>query len=404
MGRPKVSLGLIPNRRQRAGTFGKRKEGLKKKAGELSVLCGVDVALVVAAAGDGSGAADVWESREGVLARYRALGAEARVRHTHRAYLAAELSKWEAKLARVRQGGPDALARWDRALDGIATAEEARRLLDAIDAAMRAAKDRRRALGLPPADDAEDGVVLDGVEPLNFAAAGDLHAPGGDANNDQQAMWDGNGFHFQQGGAAEMQHTGYGFQQYTSGSGAGVEGYQQQMAPDMYSSGDHNNGHLAHAYQQYQPRDPMQHGYGFQCAHDSCFDANASYAQLSLPMWSADEPRHDMLPLEYPSADAGLNYADTPAAQGVGRSSFAMGAASGIFLSKGHGALRLLLCDALIIAIAAALLRTPAMWPARRQMRPPWIQIQRHGEWGIGNLELRELYRAIAGIPKDHKG
>ena len=73
-------------------------------------------------------------------------------------------------------------------------------------------------------------------------------------------------------------------------------------------------------------------------------------------------------------------------------------------LSKGHGALRLLLCDDLIIAVATALLRTPAMWPARRQMRPPWIQIQRHGEWGIGNLELRELYRAIARILKDHKG
>jgi len=103
----------------------------------------------------------VWESREGVLARYRALGAEARARHTHRAYLGAELGKAEAKLARVRQGGPDALARWDRALDGVATAEEARRLLDAIDAAMRAAKDRRRALGLPPPADhaVEDGVV-----------------------------------------------------------------------------------------------------------------------------------------------------------------------------------------------------------------------------------------------------
>ena len=75
------------------------------------MLCGADVALVVAP-GDGGAAADVWESREGVLARYRALGAEARARHTHRAYLDAELGKAEAKLARVRQGGPDALACW----------------------------------------------------------------------------------------------------------------------------------------------------------------------------------------------------------------------------------------------------------------------------------------------------
>jgi hypothetical protein len=67
-----------------ADPFGKRKEELKQKAEELSVLCGVDVALVAAAAaaGDGSAAADVWESREGVLARYRALGAEARAAHS----------------------------------------------------------------------------------------------------------------------------------------------------------------------------------------------------------------------------------------------------------------------------------------------------------------------------------
>ncbi|RLN39460.1 hypothetical protein C2845_PM01G29450 [Panicum miliaceum] len=205
-------------------------------------------------------------------------------------------------------------------------------------APIRAAEGRRRALGLPPVDDAEDGVA-----PLNFAAAaaacdhcGLLHdAAGGsgDANNGQQAMWGSNGFHFQQGGAADMQRTGYGFQQYTSGSGAGVEGYHLQMAPDMYSSGDHNNGPLADAYQQYQPRDPMQqHGYGFQCANASYFGVPSGYAQPSLSMWSADEPRHAKLPLEYPTADAGHNYADTPAAQGVGGSSFAMGAASGNFV------------------------------------------------------------------------
>ena len=47
------------------------------------MLCGADVALVVAP-GDGGAAADVWESREGVLARYRALGSEARAALTGR--------------------------------------------------------------------------------------------------------------------------------------------------------------------------------------------------------------------------------------------------------------------------------------------------------------------------------
>ena len=151
-----------------------------------------------------------------------------RARHTHRAYLQAGLGKWEAKLARVRQGGPDALARWDKALDGVATEEDARWLLDA---AIRAAEDRLWPLGLPPVDDDEDGVVLDGVAPLNFAAAagdhyGLLHdavGGSGDANNGQQAMRCTNGFHFPQGGAADAQLTGYGFQTYTSGGGAGVE-------------------------------------------------------------------------------------------------------------------------------------------------------------------------------------
>ncbi|CAL4956939.1 unnamed protein product [Urochloa decumbens] len=336
MGRRKVSMGLIPNRRVRVGTFGKRKEGLKKKAEELSVLCGVDVALVVAAGDDdaAAGAApDVWESKEGVLARYRALGADARARHTHRAYLEAELGKGEAKLARVRQGGPDGLARWDRALDGVATAEDARSLLDAIDAAMRATEERRRKLGMPDDDGGEDGggagVVLEGVAPLNFAAGagaaagavGDdylLQVPTG-GDNGGQAMWGcRNGFQFPQGGAANVQQAGYGFHQQcinTGGGGAGMDGYHHlQMAPGMYGNTD--------TYQ--------QHGYGFQYFGGG---APSGYQQMQQQqpnlsmMWGADdEQRRAMVPLEYPSADAGLNYAaDTPAGHGGG-GSLAMGA------------------------------------------------------------------------------
>ncbi|OEL26278.1 hypothetical protein BAE44_0012702 [Dichanthelium oligosanthes] len=343
MGRRKVSMGLIPNRRVRVNTFGKRKEGLKKKAGELSVLCGVDVALVVAAAdgGDGgAGAADVWESKEGVLARYRALDPEVRARHTHRAYLQGELGKGEAKLARVRQGGPHGLDRWDKALDGVATAEEAQQLIDAVDAVIRATDDRKKTLGLPIDDeDGGAGVVLEGIAPLSFAGVDDylLHAPGGDTND--QAMWGGyGGFQFQQGSAASMQQAGYGFQPCaSSGGGAGMESYHLQMAPDMYGNSDNNNGHLAlaDAYQQYQPRDAgtMPHGYGFPCAHASYFGLPSGYQmqqqvlpQPDLSMWCADEPRHDMLPLEYPSTDTGLSYADTPAAhggQGIGGRPFA---------------------------------------------------------------------------------
>ena len=49
----------------------------------------------------------------------------------------------------------------EEALDGVTTEEVARRLLDALDAAMLAAEDKRRALSLPPPADhaAEDGVI-----------------------------------------------------------------------------------------------------------------------------------------------------------------------------------------------------------------------------------------------------
>ncbi|KAG2605803.1 hypothetical protein PVAP13_4NG146405 [Panicum virgatum] len=311
-----------------ADPFGKRKEELKQKAEELSVLCGVDVALVAAAAaaGDGRAAADVWESREGVLARYRALGAEARAAHSPR-----------VPRRRARQGGgqarPGAPGRARRARP---LGQGAGRHRHGGGGAAAARRPRRRDTGR--GGQAEGAGPAAGrprrrgrVALLSFAAA----AGGGDAGNGPQAMWGSNGFHFQLGAADDTQHngTGYVFQQYTSGNGAGVEGYHLQMAPDMYSSADHSTGHLADACQQYQLRDPTQNGYDFQCAHASYFSVPSGYAQPSLPMWSVDdEPRHAMLPLEYPSGDAGLNYADTPAAQGGSGGSFAIGTASGNFV------------------------------------------------------------------------
>ncbi|XP_071680376.1 uncharacterized protein [Lolium perenne] len=126
---------------------------LQKKASELSTLCGVPVALVCApapAAGAAAGAPLVWESEEGVLERYRAAAVppDARARHTHRSYLEAELGKERAKLARAR---PGALPDWDQALNDMAP-DEAREVLEAIDTALQAARDRMAALGLP-ADD-----------------------------------------------------------------------------------------------------------------------------------------------------------------------------------------------------------------------------------------------------------
>ncbi|KAJ1283671.1 hypothetical protein BS78_03G146500 [Paspalum vaginatum] len=340
MGRRKVSMGLIPGRAARISRFAKRKAGLKKKAEELSILCGVDVALVVAAPdGDGDGspsaaAADVWESRAGVLARYRALSPEVRARHTHRAYLDAELGKEEAKLARLRQAGPAGLDRWDKALDaGVATADEARKLLGALDAAIRAADDRRAALGMPPMDGDDGGcgagVALEGVAPLGLDL---LHAPGDRATAMRGAT---NGLDTQMqmhpGGGG-----GYGFQQCSCGNCcAGMDASRLQMAPDMYG------GASSSSSSSHQPRDAaagttMQHGYGFQGARASYFGApSAGYGQMPpqpnpLAMWSTtDQPRHAIVPVDYyPSAEPGLNYMAAPeayGAQGGGGMSFTAG-------------------------------------------------------------------------------
>ncbi|KAJ0628955.1 putative transcription factor MADS-type1 family [Helianthus annuus] len=47
MGRGKVTLKRIENKINRQVTFSKRRSGLLKKAHEISVLCDVDVALIV---------------------------------------------------------------------------------------------------------------------------------------------------------------------------------------------------------------------------------------------------------------------------------------------------------------------------------------------------------------------
>ncbi|CAM0944755.1 unnamed protein product [Alopecurus aequalis] len=147
MPRGKIDMKLIENARDRATRYAKRTEGLQKMASQLATLCAVPVALVCAPAAGDRGRLVAWESEEGVLDRYRAaaLPPETRARHTHRSYLETELGKERAKLARAR---PGALPDWDPALNDM-TQDEAREVLQTIDAALRAAGDRMAALGLP---------------------------------------------------------------------------------------------------------------------------------------------------------------------------------------------------------------------------------------------------------------
>ncbi|CAO2168974.1 unnamed protein product [Urochloa humidicola] len=339
--------------------FAKRKKCLRTMAWELSVLCGVDVALVISTAdGDAGGKEDAWESREGVMARYRALPPETRARHTHLAYLEEKLGKEVAKLARVRRGGPVVLRDAALDLDGVAsTAEDARRLLDA---SIRAVDVRRAALGMPAHGGGDGGVLVhEGVAPVSSAPGvvvdgGDYHhhlpQHGGDADG-HDAFWDndGGGFQFQPftcGAAGDVQPGGYGFQfqeqcaTTTTGGGTGMDGYyyDRQLPPAMYGYSSSSHA-VADAYPYYQvPRHAPQ--------------PNPNPAL----MWrsaAADAPRHGMVPDEYTSAGTGLisyyNYmVDTPAApnaslqnNGGGGMSFATGATSGDFVYDSPPALSL---------------------------------------------------------------
>ncbi|KAL5227605.1 hypothetical protein ABZP36_015870 [Zizania latifolia] len=272
--RRKILISLIADRRVRATTFTKRKEGLRKKAWELATLCGVPVALVCAVSVGSAMATELWESEEGVLDRYCALPPEARSQHTHRRYLEGELGKERAKIAKIRQDG--ALEPWDNALNDI-TLREAQALLESIDAALRATSARRKALGLP---DGEDGRLV-------------LHVPL-DASN-------------------AVVPFGNGFQYIGSSSGGGSN--QLQMIPAGDGGNRDHCGLLSWEDDTFQPRnaDAVQPGYGFQCTGGGYLHMDGGYQVQALcgasvhdgmpghSMWCADESCNGaVMPASYP--------------------------------------------------------------------------------------------------------
>ncbi|XP_037457525.1 uncharacterized protein LOC119328650 [Triticum dicoccoides] len=251
MARP---MRLMENARERAKAHANRANALKKQAEKLATLCAVPVALVCT----GAGAPPlVWESEEGVLERYRrAVPPEARAGHTHRDYLEAELGKRRAKLARARHGCPAALPDWDEALNDM-TLDDARALLRAIDAALRATGDRMEALGVP----ADHG---HGHGPLGEQVAPDSS----DVAVMPQHFWHDGGVSWTVGDPVDM---------------ADAEGLQQlQMVP--YHGG--NNDGLLEQF----PRDhgfQMQPGCnGFQCAGGN-FSGDGDDGMLALGLANA---------------------------------------------------------------------------------------------------------------------
>ncbi|KAK3164323.1 hypothetical protein QOZ80_1AG0016030 [Eleusine coracana subsp. coracana] len=351
--------------RARAAAFGKRKVGLKKMASELSILCGVRVALVCAGGG-ASAQPEVWESEAGVLDAYRALPAATRAAHTHRAYAEVEAGKAAAKLARVRQEGPPALARWNKALDG-ADAEEACRVVERIDAAMEAVEARARALGVPVVPVGEECGLVEGVAPLSHAAP--LEGGGSsfvDAQGYPLGVVQGDGdFGDANGGVFDQVMWAHGMQQpgsyqYVTG-GAETDGYQLQMAAGMNG---HNDTRLMgwDAFQQPQP------GYASHCYGGVGTSGyhHTQHAQSNGGLLLQPNPHN----AGYPSLDIGLGYTDN--AQGYGGGYFVNAPPAAMSHAMGSGDNFTNPAPARPLAVYAGGYTT--QWPAQQQQQQQQIQ------------------------------
>ncbi|KAG8054240.1 hypothetical protein GUJ93_ZPchr0001g29792 [Zizania palustris] len=244
MPRRKIAISLIGNRRARAATYAKRKDGLMKKARELATLCDIPVAVVCA--GPDGGAPEAWLSEDGVFDRYRALVAEKKAGHTHQAYLWEQLGKEKARLAKLQQDGPNELAPPDAALNGM-TLDELNRLLESIEMKLRATARRRNALVLLADDDGTDGgrwpdaAVSLGHHGVPCTAVGlhryqqQVHAPGNGAAQLVQFTW--NSYHPYNAGVPQP---GYNVHSM-DGHGVDMNGYQLQMP----CHGNNNYGQFA---------------------------------------------------------------------------------------------------------------------------------------------------------------
>lgn len=155
MPRGKLGMKLIENPKKRRETYKNRRDGLVKKASQLSTLCGIDVLLVCFDPGqDGRGAAAAvmtWPAdRDAALdlvKRYRETPAD-KIKHDLSAatYYQEELAKQQRKLLRVERRGSSKLAAEDWRLADLSAAE-AYALLDTLDDALLKVQRRIVALG-----------------------------------------------------------------------------------------------------------------------------------------------------------------------------------------------------------------------------------------------------------------
>uniref|UniRef100_A0ACD5YP65 Uncharacterized protein n=1 Tax=Avena sativa TaxID=4498 RepID=A0ACD5YP65_AVESA len=282
----KIAMRLMENPRRRSKTHARRAKGIEKKAEELVKLCGVGVAVVVAEGAAGA-VPRVWESEEGVLDKYRALPPEIRAQHTLRNHLKEEICKDRAKLARVRQQGPIALA--DAPLDGI-TPAEAWELLQTIEASLSATARRLEALGLPAGGGQLEQIEADIVMPQighDGSNEGDIGfqietapCPGKRGNVGQQLEEFPRDDRLQMHNI-DMPQPGFGFQG-TNGNYSGVvDSYGQMQAP-VYGCPGGNYSDAIDSYGQMQAS-----SYG--CPGDNYSDAVDSYGQMQAPSYGCPD-------------------------------------------------------------------------------------------------------------------
>uniref|UniRef100_A0A0E0LUT2 MADS-box domain-containing protein n=1 Tax=Oryza punctata TaxID=4537 RepID=A0A0E0LUT2_ORYPU len=107
MARNKVKLQRIINDAKRRAAFKKRLKGLKKKASELSILCGVDTCLMVYGEGEVQ-ATEIWPSvpaAMGILERFKAMPQLNRYKKTMdlEGFIKERVDKLQEQLHKVRR-------------------------------------------------------------------------------------------------------------------------------------------------------------------------------------------------------------------------------------------------------------------------------------------------------------
>ena len=133
MGRAKISMKLISNEKSRMVTYSKRKKGLKKKAYELSTLCGVDVCMIIYGPiqKDNSNELAIWpenqENVEKMINKYKGTSTGTRKKETLSLsdYFIQRKKNIEKEISRVRMESFEAMySTWIEGLNSFSDAQK----------------------------------------------------------------------------------------------------------------------------------------------------------------------------------------------------------------------------------------------------------------------------------------